>query len=66
MEVGIDVAVPPYGVVARMMLAGRGQGHAPRMLRDRDFSLKRKAYYLAVGPLFHVQKWRGVRRGAAP
>jgi hypothetical protein len=35
-----------------------------RLLRDRDFSARRKAYYLVVGPLYHLQKWRGVRRGA--
>jgi rhamnosyltransferase len=63
-EVGIDVAVPPYGVVARMI--GRGVVRdSVRIVRDRDYSLRRKAYYLAVNPLFHVQKWRGVRRGAA-
>lgn len=31
------------------------------ILRDRDYSSKRKLYWLAVNPLFHVEKWRGVR-----
>ncbi len=63
-EVGIDVAVPPYGVVARMISRGVVRDTLG-IVRDRDYTLKRKAYYLAVNPLFHVQKWRGVRRGAS-
>jgi rhamnosyltransferase len=62
-EVGIDVAVPSVGVVARMMARGIAKDTV-RLLRDRDFSLRRKAAYLVAGPLYHVQKWRGVRRGA--
>lgn len=63
-EVGIDVAKPSYGVVARMMLRGIPRD-ALRILRDGDYRARRKLYYLVVNPLFHVQKWRGVRRGAA-
>lgn len=62
-EVGIDVAVPSVGVVGRMMLRGIAKD-TMRLLRDPDFRARRKAYYLAVGPLYHLQKWRGVRRGA--
>lgn len=62
-EVGIDVAVPSWHVVARMILRGvvRDQVH---ILRDADFGIRRKVYWSLVNPLFHVQKWRGVRRGA--
>lgn len=63
-EVGIDVAVPSYGVVARMMSRGIVKDSV-RIVRDRDYRARRKLYYLVVNPLFHVQKWRGVRRGAA-
>jgi rhamnosyltransferase len=62
-EVGIAVAVPSILVVARMVARGVLRDTV-RLLRDRDFSLLRKLYYLVVGPLYHVQKWRGVRRGA--
>ncbi|HEY0506908.1 MAG TPA: glycosyltransferase [Blastococcus sp.] len=62
-EVGIAVAVPSVKVVARMMARGLARDTA-RLLRDRDFSLRRKLYYLVLGPLYHLQKWRGVRRGA--
>lgn len=63
-EVGIDVAVPSVGVVGRMMVRGIAKDSV-RLLKDRDFSLLHKLYYFVVGPLYHVQKWRGVRRGAA-
>ncbi|EYR64780.1 rhamnosyltransferase [Actinotalea ferrariae CF5-4] len=62
-EVGIDVAVPAWSVIARMVVRGvvRDQVH---ILRDGDFGLLRKIYWSLVNPLFHLQKWRGVRRGA--
>ncbi|MCU1615992.1 MAG: Rhamnosyltransferase [Frankiales bacterium] len=63
-EVGIAVEVPSARVVGRMMARGVGRDSV-RLLRDRDFSWRRKLYYLVVGPLYHLQKWRGVRRGAA-
>lgn len=63
-EVGIDVAVPSRRVVARMMSRGIRRD-ASRLVRDREYGWKRRLYYLAVNPVFHVQKWRGVRRGAA-
>lgn len=63
-EVGIDVAVPSISVVARMILRGVAKDTVG-ILRDRDYGRKRKAYYFVVGWLYHVQKWRGVRRGAS-
>lgn len=63
-EVGIAVAVPPIPVVARMVSRGVVRD-ALRIVRDRDYGPRRKVYYLAVNPLYHLQKWRGVRRGAS-
>lgn len=34
---------------------------SPKILADRDYSWKRKLYWLAVNPLFHLEKWRGIR-----
>jgi rhamnosyltransferase len=62
-EVGIDVAVPSPVVVGKMVARGVLKDTA-RLVRDRDFSWRRKLYYLVTGPLYHLQKWRGVRRGA--
>ncbi|MGT2847110.1 glycosyltransferase family A protein [Streptococcus massiliensis] len=34
---------------------------APKIFRDKDFSWKRKCYWTLVNPLFHLEKWRGIR-----
>src|SRR3954447_1903006 len=61
-EVGIDVAVPSVSVVGRMVTRGVALDTV-KLMRDRDFSWRRKLYYLVIGPLYPLQKWRGVRRG---
>ena len=32
-----------------------------RILRDNTYSYKRKLYWLVINPLFHIEKWRGIR-----
>lgn len=32
-----------------------------RILEDRDYTWKRKLYWLVINPLFHLEKWRGIR-----
>lgn len=32
-----------------------------RILSDSDYGWKRKLYWLAINPLFHLEKWRGIR-----
>ncbi|MBF0818573.1 glycosyltransferase family 2 protein [Streptococcus acidominimus] len=34
---------------------------AIKIVQDRDYSWKRKLYWLVINPLFHVEKWRGIR-----
>lgn len=34
---------------------------APKILKDKDYSWKRKLYWSVVNPLFHLEKWRGLR-----
>lgn len=63
-EVGIDVAVPSVSVVARMVARGVVRDQVS-ILRDREYSLLRKAYWSLLNPAYHLQKWRGVRRGAS-
>lgn len=63
-EVGIDVAVPSVWVVTRMVLRGVVRDELA-ILRDREFSWSRKLYWSVVNPSYHLQKWRGVRRGAS-
>lgn len=35
-----------------------------RILRDGQYGRKRKLYWLVVNPLFHVERWRGIRKAA--
>lgn len=63
-EVGIDVDVPSIAVVARMVTVGVLKDSV-RILRDRDLTVRSRIKGLIINPAFHVQKWRGVRRGAS-
>lgn len=63
-EVGIDVEVPSVVVVVKMMLRGIPLDTL-RILRDSEYGIRRKLLYAVINPLFHIQKWRGVRRGAS-
>lgn len=62
-KIGLPVGVPSKKVVAKMIVRGIIRDSLA-ILRDRDYSLKRKAYWLVTNPLFHVEKWRGVRTAA--
>lgn len=62
--VGIPVAVPRIRTVVKMIVRGVVKDWA-RTLADNDYSWKRKIYWLFVNPLYHIEKWRGVRLGAA-
>lgn len=61
-EVGIDVAMPSLKTVTRMVVGGVVRDSV-RLLRDRQLSTKRKLWGFAVNPAYHIQRWRGVRRG---
>lgn len=63
-EVGIDVAVPSLWDVTRMVLRGVVRDELA-ILRDREFPWWRKLYWSVLNPFYHLQKWRGVRRGAS-
>lgn len=63
-EVGIDVVVPSMSVVVRMVARGIVRDQIS-ILRDGDYSWVRKLYWTVLNPLYHMQKWRGVRRGAS-
>lgn len=63
-EVGIDVAVPSWSVVARMIAKGVVRDQV-LIVRDGDYGIRRKLYWSVLNPAYHLQKWRGVRRGAS-
>ena len=61
-EVGIDVAMPSIPTVVRMVTTGILKD-ALRLARDREVGKRRKISGFFLNPAYHVQKWRGVRRG---
>lgn len=62
-EVGIAVAVPSLPLVARLVTVGVLKDSV-RIVRDGGLSGRSKVKGLILNPAYHVQKWRGVRRGA--
>ena len=61
-EVGIDVAMPSIPTVVRMVTTGILKDTL-RLARDREVGKRRKISGFFLNPAYHVQKWRGVRRG---
>lgn len=62
-KIGLPVAAPPLKVIFRIIARGVLRD-TRNIIRDPQYSFKRKIYWLFVNPLFHIEKWRGVRRGA--
>ncbi|WP_353815368.1 glycosyltransferase family 2 protein [Agromyces sp. SYSU T00266] len=59
----IGLAIPPMSRRGRLRLTLRGiAGDTLRIVRDRDFSWRRKLYWLVVNPAFQVRKWRSYRK----
>ncbi|MBM7504144.1 glycosyltransferase family A protein [Agromyces aurantiacus] len=58
----IGFPIPPMTRGAQVRLTVRGiLGDTLRILRDRDYSWKRKAYWLVVNPAYQVRKWAAYR-----
>lgn len=62
-KIGLPVGAPPMKQVIKMVIRGILRD-TRNILRDHQYTRKRKLYWLAVNPLFHIEKWRGVRLGA--
>ena len=59
-QIGFPIPEMSARVQARLTLRGIA-GDTMRILRDGDFSRKRKFYWLLVNPLYQVTKWRSYR-----
>ncbi len=62
-KIGFPVNVPSKKLITRMIVAGVLKDGI-RILRDKEYSVKRKLSWLVLNPFFHIEKWRGVRRAA--
>jgi rhamnosyltransferase len=63
-KVGIPVAPVSRKAVIKMFVKGVIKDWI-RTLLDKQYSTKRRLFYLAVNPLYHIEKWRGVRLALA-
>lgn len=57
---GIPVQRPSLKRVVKMVVVGTLKDTV-HTIRDKQYSFKRKVYWLFLNPFFHIEKWRGVR-----
>jgi rhamnosyltransferase len=58
----IGFPIPPMSRAGQIRLTIRGiVGDTLRILRDREYSWRRKLYWLVFNPRYQVQKWRNYR-----
>jgi rhamnosyltransferase len=59
----IGTPIEPLSTKGRLRLTARGiAGDSLRILRDPEFSWKRKLYWLAANPAYQVTKWESYQR----
>ena len=59
-KIGTELRMPSRkSIVKSVVLGVLKDGYHTVM--DDQYSLKRKVYWLLVNPLYHIEKWRGVR-----
>jgi rhamnosyltransferase len=63
-EIGLEPRAPGPAETAKLLRAGILRDTL-RILRDPDYSWKRKLYWLAMNPRFHAAKWQSIRRALA-
>lgn len=59
-KIGIPVPVPGKREIIKMVFRGIVRDSF-NIVRDHQYSKKRKLYWLMLNPLYHIEKWRGVR-----
>lgn len=62
-KIGIPIDTPSIRLIVKMVIKGSIKD-TWRTINDGQYSLKRKLYWLLLNPLYHVEKWRGVRLAA--
>ncbi|HEM6311828.1 TPA: glycosyltransferase family 2 protein [Streptococcus suis] len=57
---GITNKVSIFSVVTNVFKASLKD--SVKIISDKDYNWKRRMYWLLVNPLFHIEKWRGIRQ----
>lgn len=56
---GITNKVSIFSVIINVFKASLKD--SVKIISDKDYNWKRRMYWLLVNPLFHIEKWRGIR-----
>ena len=56
---GLTNKVSIFSVVTNVFKASLKD--SVKIISDKDYNWKRRIYWLLVNPLFHIEKWRGIR-----
>jgi rhamnosyltransferase len=56
----VMVHIPSRKFILKMVVTGSLKD-AIRTAMDKEYSFKRKVFWLLVNPLYHIEKWRGIR-----
>ncbi|MCK4025130.1 glycosyltransferase family A protein [Streptococcus iners] len=56
---GITNNVSIFSVITNVFKASLKD--SVKIISDKDYNWKRRMYWLLVNPLFHIEKWRGIR-----
>lgn len=59
-RIGIDISKPSFKHMLKMIAVGSIKDSI-RTILDKEYSVKRKAFWLLVNPFYHIEKWRGYR-----
>lgn len=62
-KIGQDVSMPSVKHISKAIVVGCLKD-AVAIMRDGEYSAKRKLYWLVMNPFYHIEKWRGVRLAA--
>jgi rhamnosyltransferase len=62
-KIGQDVSTPSMKHIGKAIIVGCLKD-AVAIMRDGEYSTKRKLYWFVMNPFYHIEKWRGVRLAA--
>lgn len=62
-RIGVEIRNPSIKSIIKSIVFGVIKDGI-RTVFDEQYSFKRKIYWLATNPLYHIEKWRGIRLSA--
>lgn len=62
-KIGLPVGVPSMKTIFKLTTRGILRDSL-NIVKDKDYSLRKKLYWIVLNPCYHIEKWRGVRKGS--